>query len=237
MNTLNKINFLSLSLLLTLSSCGSHHGKKERSIASIGEEFSQEMSVLDSSSQTIALRICNALRSKRSYWHSSVKNKKATFQLSSNSCSNEKFDKELETTVSSLRLSDPIVFDSLSTDYYYKEVVTDVHGPLKQVCPAILSGDAPLAFYMDSNGQDRVYTQFSRIDSGSDRLILKYAELNSDDQQEVSGYKSYKSVAYDIVTTSKDLTFLGSVSVISEVEACEESGRQEEFSQILKSIL
>ncbi len=222
-------------LLLLTASCGQNHSGKSRSLASIGEEFSADIKSLNINSQAIALRICNALRSKRSYWHTApVIGKKATFHINSKDCDNDTEQRDIETKVASTLMSNPIIFDSLETSFYFKEVITEVHGPLSSVCPAIFSGDAPLEFYTDES--DRIYTQFSKVDGSTDQLTLKYAEINSDDQQAVSGYKVYKAVSYDIVTSTKESALLGTAKEIYKKEACENKSEYS-FSQKLLSIL
>ncbi len=236
MISFTKTKFNILCVLLILTSCGQNHSGNSRTLASVGEEFGTEMNLLDANSELIALRICNALRSKRSYWHSApIIGKKANFSVETKNCSNQSENFELETTIAATLMSSPIVFDSLSTETYYKEVVTESHGPLSTVCPLIFSGDNPLEFYTQNS--DRVYTQFSKIDSNTDRLILKYAEVNSNDQQEVSGYVVYKYMSYDIVTASSDSTYLGTVSELSVGESCGEENRSSTLVQKLKSIL
>ena len=233
-----KTNITSLLLLLLTISCGQNHGSKDRSIASLGEEFTKEIASLDPSSQSIALRICNSLRSKRSYWHTQpIVGKQAKISVYDKSCrSTGNVETEtISARISSTLLSNPIVFDTLQTTSFLKEVITDVHGPLKTVCPSIFSADAPLEFFAD--GDDRVYTQFSKIDDSTDRLTLKYAEVNSNDQQEVSGYKVFRIKAYDIKTKSSDSTYLGTVSEINESESCEDERVTTEFKQTLDAIL
>ncbi|WP_372654714.1 hypothetical protein [Halobacteriovorax sp.] len=232
----NKNQFSILCILLAFVSCGQNHSGNDRGLASVGEEFGIEIKLLDANSETIALRICNALRSKRSYWHSTpIIGKKANISVEGKNCSQENEQFDLETTISSTLMSNPIILDSLSNQTYYKEVLTESHGALSTVCPSIFAGDNPLEFY--TQGSDRVYTQFAKIDSNSDRLTIKYAETNSNDQQEVSGYKVYKHVTYDIITSSTDATFLGTVSEISMVEACGEESFNRTRVQKLNSIL
>lgn len=223
-------------IILTLASCGQNHSGNDRTLASVGEEFGTEVKLLDANSELIALRICNALRSKRSYWHSTpIIGKKANISVTSKNCLKESEQFDLETTISSTLMSSPIILDSLSTQTYYNEVLTESHGPLSTVCPSIFTGDNPLEFY--THGADRIYTQFQKIDSNSDRLTLKYAETNSNDQQEVSGYKVYKYETYDITTSSTDATYLGTVSEINMIEACGEENFNRTRVQKLNSIL
>ncbi|PIK15701.1 hypothetical protein [Halobacteriovorax sp. JY17] len=222
-------------LLLLTASCGQNHSGKSRSLASIGEEFSSDIKSLDINSQAIALRICNALRSKRSYWHTApVIGRKATFQVNNLGCNGDSMDLDIETKISSTLMSNPIVFDSLETAFYFKDVITEAHGPLSSVCPSIFTGDTPLEFY--SKGSDRIYTHFSKVDTNVDRLTLKFAEINSNDQQQVSGYKVYRAVSYDIVTSTKDSTLLGTAKEINQKEGCENKSEYI-FTQKLISIL
>lgn len=229
----SKIFILLFSLFL--ASCGQDHSGKDRSLASVGEEFDTEINQLSSQDQSIAYRICRALQQKRINWHTSVIGKKASFQVTSNNCSDDDVSFEIETTISSTLMSNPIIFDSLSTEKYSKEVMTEIHGPLKSTCPLITNGDIPIEFYVED--QDRVYMEFSKLDGSSDRLTLKYAEINSNDQQEISGYKVYKSTQYDIVTTSpngsSEHPMLGTVSNIYEIEACQEGTKISTFNQKL----
>ncbi|WP_127716150.1 hypothetical protein [Halobacteriovorax sp. HLS] len=241
-----KYKVLFISTLTVLASCGDQHKGKSRAPAATGQSFTSEIKTLDANSLSIAYRVCNSFRSKRNYWHmNSIIGKKANLSVTSKQCGTTiSNSNSLETVISASNLSAQIIFASLSSLDYKKDVETDQHGLIAQSCKTVLSGNNTINFYSYQKTQ-RVYTEFLQIADHVDRVDIKFAAPEFDDKNELTGYTSYKVVSFEVKTSedpndaidaSQEEIYLGTVTKATEVEDCE-SGGNSSFVQTLDSIL
>lgn len=226
-----------LSLLFSLVSCGEQRKGSGMHTPSPGEVFSSEIKTLDANSWSIAYRVCNAFRSKRTYWHMTpIIGKTAKLDIKERECSSSSVDEStIDSKISAPTLSSPITFASLSTENYEKNIQTDAHGYLAQVCPTIISGENPIQFYSIKR-DERIYTQFQNIDASSDAVHVKFTKEIQDKNGDIVGYESYRVVSLKISTSGVSDMLLGTVSELKDSKKCED-GADEYIEQTLASIL
>ncbi|OUR94115.1 hypothetical protein A9Q84_17545 [Halobacteriovorax marinus] len=215
-----------------LFSCGASKHGNDISDAQTGASFSTEVKSLNFQSVEVAYKICNAFRSKRNYWHAQpVIGMTANISFGYTDCDSDTADIDIASIIKGPLLSSPMVFDSLSSENYDKEVQTDLHGDLRTVCPTILAGSTPLEFI--SSGSDRIYTTFVNVSPTLDRFSLIHAKLNDDK----TSYISDEVIVIDVLTSTTDDKLLGTVTSTTTSKVCGENKTNETSFQFLDSIL
>jgi hypothetical protein len=131
-----------------LSGCGID--KTYRKTASLG--FSENLldggTPLDDSEMAVALRICYALRSKRTKFLAEMLESSFNFTYQTKNCEDQTSTPlNLNTTLRQLIIDGPMSYEALGVNFtYMREVQTDINGELSQLCSQIFKGETPLNF-------------------------------------------------------------------------------------------
>lgn len=137
-------NLLYISILSLLLSCGGHKGSKKVDRVDFGATLSATGSPLTDNEMAIALRICYALRSKKSLFRSEKIGSDFRFKIENESCKGDKSDEFLNTKLkeNGSNLYYESVNPSQSIDYN-DLVETHDTANLINICTEVFKGNNP----------------------------------------------------------------------------------------------
>ncbi|MBH46819.1 MAG: hypothetical protein CME71_01470 [Halobacteriovorax sp.] len=214
-----RFSYLIFICTLIFSSCGRDY-KASRSPASTIGQVLQGSSTLDGDQKSIAYNICFELMNKNMAWRQNLLNKTFLFDVEETACESEvRLKKMVSTTLKQSLNSSPMSYDpSPNNSVPFSQVITHLHGPLANVCSAVLKGVATSNTTDLSDGSKASYTFFKKSDNGFDGFKVEYTETGSS--------TIVKNVVYQVALNAAGLPSSDHKGIELSVEsttACENS--------------
>jgi hypothetical protein len=222
------VKTIKLLLIITLiSSCGLDSNKRRDGDRPVN--FSQSISAggapLSDQEKSIATRICYAFRSKRSTFRSELIGNVFNFKFNKTSCDGSKENDQYSTVLRQVLQSAPLVYDSDNSNHFYKNVQSDQHGHLQQICKSVLNGETPLDTfdYLGGIAQVRFFSKLG--DNFEVVLARKKSALDSE-------YLPYQAERYTVLTSSGATgELLGLISKSKKYTPCAQGGLDNEVQE------
>lgn len=225
--------FFLLFLLFPSLGCGidlSQEGTTQQENMSFSKEALSGGKSLEESEVAIALRICYAFRSKRSQFKAEFLGKSFDYSYLYRDCEDKEETDSFSATLSQNSSDGALLFNSSFSGNYRRDVQTDTHGLLKEICTDVLSGETPLN---SKEIENELYEyDFRHLESSKDRAILKIGHKESTQSEEP---RVFKKVIFDILTGSTmESTVKGMVIKSKVYLRCENSSSLKLYQQTLK---
>lgn len=218
MNT--KKRLIALFFILILVGCGL---EMPESTNEVNFQFSEAIESggrpLNDAEMAVALRVCYALRSKRTNYLAELLETTFNFRIQQNDCQQKEITMTvINSTLKQLESNGPMSFETVGINLpYQRQVITDLHGELTAVCSEVLKGETPLNL---QNNQNEIY-EYSYNSSLYDVVEIKIGSKLRPTDERASVTRVLK---LEILTAQKSSgDYLGMVYKSSLFLPCENS--------------
>lgn len=183
----------------------------------IGDSIRSER-FLNAAETTVANRICRDLRAKRNRWEVSRDSLNFNYNVRSRStCSGSLASYELNASVD--RAGGDLVFDTPSRSKFIKDILTDLHPAIDDLCDDVLAGQSDITNTIELSGT-RYQTTFYEYNGNFYTLITRFLKDSSNAWRAVLVDESL--VVVNERTTNGSL--VGLVSKRAQESSCTGSG-------------
>lgn len=132
---------------------------------------------LDDTEMAVALRICYAFRTKRSKFSVEMLDQSFNYNYVSRDCQSTESSESFSATLTQTNSTEPLRFESDFKGSYIREVQTDIHGYLSDICSDVLAGETPLNI-SEINNELYEYTFRSYVGEG-DQVEIQIGAINN----------------------------------------------------------